>query len=396
MLFSTTKSILLKNGASRDIPSLVSRLGGTKTLIVTDNGILNFGLLDSCLQAFKEEKKGGEVVIFSDVTPDPTEDNVSKAVEVAMAEGCDVVVGFGGGSSMDVAKVVAHLCHGDVSKNTVVGDYQGMYGVEQIGNARLPLIQVPTTAGTGSEVTPISILTNAAKLKQGIVSSTLLPDFAVLDGSLTVTVPATTTAHTGVDAMVHAIEAYTCRTKKNPLSDLLSLEALRILSGNIRTAVKNGANEDARGQMLYGSMLAGMAFANSPVGGVHALAYPLGGMFGVPHGMSCSLMLPPVMRYNSTETKCAEMYGGLGEVIFPELKEDLRGVGGERAANLVVENVEEMIEELGLPSKLSDFGVKETDLEMMASEAMKQTRLLPNNPRDISGGNAVGIYSSIL
>lgn len=182
MLFSTTKSILLKNGASRDIPSLVSRLGGTKTLIVTDNGILNFGLLDSCLQAFKEEKKGGEVVIFSDVTPDPTEDNVSKAVEVAMAEGCDAVVGFGGGSSMDVAKVVAHLCHGDVSKNTVAGDYQGMYGVEQIGNARLPLIQVPTTAGTGSEVTPISILTNAAKLKQGIVSSTLLPDFAVLDG----------------------------------------------------------------------------------------------------------------------------------------------------------------------------------------------------------------------
>ncbi|GMH89707.1 hypothetical protein TrST_g9840 [Triparma strigata] len=394
MLFNTTKSILFKNGASKDIPSLVTRLGGKKPLVVTDKGILDFGLLDGCLKAFQGSDVG-EVVVFSDVTPDPTEDNVLRAVEVAIANSCDAVVGFGGGSSMDVAKVVAHLCHAEVSGGGggFSEDFQKMYGVDQISSARLPLIQVPTTAGTGSEVTPISILTNAAKLKQGIVSPTLLPDFAVLDGSLTITVPATTTAHTGVDAMVHAIEAYTCATKKNPLSDLLSLEALRILSANIRTAVTDGENVEARGQMLYGSMLAGMSFANSPVGGVHALAYPLGGMFGVPHGMSCSLMLPPVMRYNISDLGCAELYGDLGRVIFPDLEEDLRGGGG---AEIVAESVEKLIKDLNLPSKLSDFGVDEKDLKMMSNEAMKQKRLLPNNPREIGDADAVKIYSSIL
>ena len=234
-----------------------------------------------------------------------------------------------------------------------------MYGVDMLEGGRLPLIQVPTTAGTGSEVTPISILTNADKLKQGIVSPTLLPDYAVLDGNLTLTVPPSTTAHTGVDAMVHAIEAFTCKTKKNPLSDLLALEALKVLTSNIDAAVSNGSSDPAaRNQMLYGSTLAGMAFANSPVGGVHALAYPLGGMFNVPHGLSCSLMLPAVMDFNKAE--CGGMYVELGKVMFPGMK--------PVTAKGVVDEVVKMIGRLGLPERLSEVGVGEGDVEAMADE----------------------------
>ena len=329
--FSTTKSLVCGVGSSRSIPDLCAKLGSKRPLIVTDEGLMKLGLLDFMSSSVSS------TTIFSGVTPDPTEENVKDALEVARMQGCDGVVGFGGGSSLDVAKVVAYLAS---SPSTDTPDFKSMYGVDRLVGSRLPLIQVPTTAGTGSEVTPISILTNASKLKQGVVSPTLLPDYAVLDGNLTLTVPPATTAHTGVDAMVHAIEAYTTAIKKNPLSDMFALEALRILTSNIDACVTSGASSpSARNEMLYGSALAGMAFANAPVGGVHALAYPLGGMFGVPHGLSCSLMLPAVMEFNAGEGECAEMYVRIGREMFP-------GSGVDTAEG-VVEEVIRMIERLG-------------------------------------------------
>jgi alcohol dehydrogenase class IV len=189
---------------------------------------------------------------------------------------------------MDVAKVVAFLGQRDCRQNI-----QDIYGVGMCNGSRMPLIQVPTTAGTGSEVTPISIVTTGESEKKGIVSPVLLPDWAVLDGELTTSLPSKVTAATGIDAMVHAIEAYTSKIKKNPLSDLLAKEALRLLGSNIRRVCSEGgaADAEARGQMLLGSLYAGMAFANAPVAAVHALAYPIGALFHVPHGVSNVLML---------------------------------------------------------------------------------------------------------
>jgi alcohol dehydrogenase class IV len=292
-VFSTTKSILCEVGASRKIGELFTKIGcrsGDRILLVTDHGIRSRNLDQDCVQNLKSS--GFEVIVYSDVIADPPEANILEAVEISKANNIRGVIGFGGGSSMDVAKLVAFLSSKDCQQ-----PLSEIYGVGNCIGNRLPLIQVPTTAGTGSEVTPISIITTGASEKKGIVSPQLLPDWAVLDGELTLSLPVSITAATGIDAMVHAIEAYTTKLKKNPLSDLLAKEALRLLGANLRKVCSPSGSQDphARGAMLLGSMYAGMAFANAPVGAVHALAYPIGTHFHVPHGLSNSLMLPYVV-----------------------------------------------------------------------------------------------------
>ena len=218
------------------------------------------------------------------------------AVAEARAQGIDGVVSIGGGSSLDTAKLIAVLAGSDQA----IGD---IYGIGLVKGERLPLVLAPTTAGTGSEVTPISIVTTGASEKKGVVAPQLLPDWAILDAELTVGLPAAVTAATGIDAMVHAIEAFTSKHKKNVVSDCLAREALRLLGGNIRKACVTPQDRDARSDMLLGSMLAGMAFANAPVAAVHALAYPLGGHFHVPHGLSNALVLPYVLEFNMPEAR---------------------------------------------------------------------------------------------
>lgn len=294
-LFQTTKNILYELGASRRVgelmaASLPSRGGRSPSshsiLFVTDAGIIDRGIGNACIEGLQQA--GFNVEVYSGVSADPPESRILEAVEVARAKNVSGVVGFGGGSSMDVAKVVAFLAQPDCGQ--CVSD---IYGVGMCRGSRLPLVQVPTTAGTGSEVTPISIVTTGKSEKKGIVSPVLLPDWAVLDGLLTASLPRHVTAATGIDAMVHAIEAYTSKVKKNPFSDLLAKEALRLLGGNIREVCSSegASNGHARGEMLLGSMYAGMAFANAPVGAVHALAYPIGSLFHVSHGVSNVLML---------------------------------------------------------------------------------------------------------
>jgi len=282
---------------------------------------------------------------------------------------------------MDTAKMIELM---DKSGETL----EEIYGVGNAKGQRLPLILIPTTAGTGSEVTAVAIVTTGETTKAGVVATQLYPDVALLDAELTVGLPPHITAATGVDAMVHAIEAYTSARLKNAYADMLAKQALELLSKNIMTATHEGSNVEARQAMLLGACLAGQAFANAPVAAVHALAYPLGGHYHIPHGLSNSLVLPYVMRFNATEAK--ELYAELAPVIMGKAVE---GDAGSVTEELIT-YIEKLITDLGLPNTLKDMKVPEADLPMLAKDAMKQERLLINNPRTVNEEDALSIYQA--
>ena len=255
-LFSTVSDVIMGPDTSESLGNVASSLGISRALVVTDDGIIRHGLLDKALQSLQKLKI--QYHVYSDVVADPPEEIVLDAVAIAQSFKCDGVIGFGGGSSMDVAKLLSVLIKGCQPLSEI-------YGVDKISGDRIPLIQVPTTAGTGSEATMVSIITTGKTTKAGVVSRVLLADKIILDPTLTLGLPAHVTSATGIDAMVHAIEAFTSKRLKNPLSDLLAKEALRLLASNIVKAVKQGDDVEARGAMLLGSMLAGQAFANAPI-----------------------------------------------------------------------------------------------------------------------------------
>ncbi|KAA8554026.1 MULTISPECIES: iron-containing alcohol dehydrogenase [Pseudomonas] len=380
--FATTAQILSEAGAASRLASLCCERGAHAVLIVTDPGIARLGLLDTLLPGFAAEQL--KVSVFDEVLADPPQDCVLAVVQQAREMGADLIVGFGGGSSMDVAKLVALLAHPECQQ-----DLAAIYGVGNAKGRRLPLIQVPTTAGTGSEVTPIAIVTTGETTKMGIVSPLLLPDLALLDADLTLGLPAAVTAATGIDAMVHAIEAYTSKLKRNPMSSLLAREALGLLAANIDQAVHNGGNREARQAMLLGACMAGQAFANAPVAAVHALAYPLGGHFHIPHGLSNALVLPHVLRFNLPVA--APLYAELAPLLL----------GGRLRAGDTQSLSEQFVVELaalgprcGLPSRLRDAGVTKAMLGQLAHDAMQQQRLLVNNPREVSESDALAIYQA--
>lgn len=379
--FNTTKSVVVeRNGAGGSFVNRIVAMGFRSPFVVTDPGVLGNGLLDATLAKFSEA--GVQVGLFSKVQADPPESVILSATDAALQHQADCVIGFGGGSSMDVAKLVAVL----MKEEERLAD---IYGVGQVKGGRIPLVLVPTTAGTGSEVTHISIVTTGEGEKKGVVSPALLPDLAYLDANLTVGLPPHVTAATGIDAMVHAIEAYTSKRLKNPVSDCLAKEALRLLSQNIFDACKNGTNITARENMLLGATLAGMAFANAPVAGVHALAYPIGARFHVPHGLSNSLILAPVIRFNLPLAE--QLYAELASVVGCPESMNARG-----RAEWLVDYFSGLAEALGLETRLSQVGITEKDLDSLAEDAMKQTRLLINNPREISFDSARSLYAEAL
>ncbi|MFV0474190.1 MAG: iron-containing alcohol dehydrogenase [Pikeienuella sp.] len=377
--FQTTRSILSEVGATGKIGELAAGLGCKRVAFVSDRGVLSAGIADQALAGLKAA--GISAWIFDEVVADPPESVILDAVARARAERVDGVVSVGGGSSLDCAKLIALLANSEEKLADI-------YGVGLAKGRRLPLILAPTTAGTGSEVTPISIVTTGEAEKKGVVAPQLFPDWAVLDAELTVGLPAPVTAATGIDAMVHAIEAYTSRHKKNVMSDALARQALGLLGGNIRRACTHPEDREARGAMLLGSMLAGMAFANAPVAAVHALAYPLGGHFHVPHGLSNALVLPHVLRFNMEEA--AALYAELAPIAFPEL------AGAPDPAAAMAEAFATLGPELGMKSRLSEVGVSHNHLPMLAEDAMKQTRLLVNNPREMTLEAAREIYAAAL
>jgi alcohol dehydrogenase len=380
--FSTVASLLSEPGLAGRLGDVITERfpGARRLLIVTDAGFLRTGLLD--LPRLSLEQSGRSAIVFSEVLADPPEAVILAAVDVARRLEADLVIGFGGGSSMDVAKLVAVLA----PSPQLLSD---IYGIGKVSGKRLPLIQVPTTAGTGSEVTNIAIVTTGATTKMGVVAPQLYADLAILDATLTQGLPPAVTAATGIDAMVHAIEAYTSRHKKNPMSDALAREALRLLSRNVVKACEHGQDLEARQAMLLGACLAGQAFSNAPVAAVHALAYPIGGIFHVPHGLSNSLVLPHVLRFNMPAA--ARLYAELAAIVVPHAS------GSEEArTEALIVAMQQIAKIAGIGTTLSQVGIRESDLDRLAADAMLQTRLLGNNPRELTQADARAIYAAAL
>ncbi|MCR9137108.1 MAG: iron-containing alcohol dehydrogenase [Alphaproteobacteria bacterium] len=381
--FNTTPRLVMRAGAAQMLAESAGVCLGPRILFVTDKGIRDAGLERPAVGSL--EAAGHQVTLFDDVEADPSEATLIRAVEAARSCKATGVVALGGGSSLDIAKLAALLA----------GSGEALDEAWGVGNAkgpRLPLVLVPTTAGTGSEATPVSIITVSGDEKRGVSSPLILPDMAVLDATLTVSLPAPATAATGIDAMVHAIEAYASRNaNNNPMSRMLAIEALTLLGTHIHKAVSEPDNLEARSAMLLGSTLAGMAFANSPVAAVHALAYPIGGTFHIPHGLSNALVLTDVLRFNAADNSngSAELYAQLGPHAFADFADE----GGSQAnCAAFINRLDTLAVEIGLPSRLRDVGIGEDALPKMASDAMKQTRLLVNNPRPVSEADALAIY----
>ncbi|KQS76016.1 MULTISPECIES: iron-containing alcohol dehydrogenase [Methylobacterium] len=379
--FQTTPNVLFEAGAAKKLPEIVGSFGAKRVLLVTDKGVRGAGLTQAAEAALAAA--GVTLDVYEDVVADPPSTVIEAAAKRARELGTDLVLSIGGGSALDTAKLVAYLAKSDEPLDAI-------YGVGLAKGDRLPLILVPTTAGTGSEVTPISIVTTPTTEKKGVVAPKLLPDWAVLDPELTLGLPSHVTAATGIDAMVHAIEAFTSKNKKNPISDQLAKQALALLSANIRTACTDGKNLEARSGMLLGSMLAGMAFANAPVAAVHALAYPVGAIFHVPHGLSNALVLMGVMRFNLSHAE--GLYAELAPILDPAAADLPR----PEAAKRFVESLDAICRDCKVPASLAEVGVARQDLERMATDAMKQTRLLVNNPREVTYDDAFAIYAEAL
>jgi alcohol dehydrogenase class IV len=383
--FNTTPRIVSCPGAAGNMGALVRDVLGSKVMFVTDAGIRAAGLDKGARASL--EAAGIDLTVFDAVEADPSLETVLTASDQARSVGCTGVIALGGGSSMDVAKLVALLAASGE-------DIDAAWGVGNAKGPRLPLVLVPTTAGTGSEVTPVSIITVSGEEKRGVSSPVILPDIAILDAELTLSLPASATAATGIDAMVHAIEAYTSKSaNNNAYSALLAERALHLLGDNIEAAVFDPGNVEARSNMLLGSCFAGMAFANSPVAAVHALAYPIGTHFHVPHGLSNALILPEVLRFTAAEASNGSMalYAQLAPMAFPHLSD----VDGDQArCAAFIDALASLSQRLGLQSRLRDVGIAKSDLPMLARDAMKQTRLLVNNPREVSQDDALTIYKA--
>ena len=376
--FNTTPSLRMGAGLAGELGQITRPICGDRVLLVTDPGMMATGLVQQatdCLRA-----AGVEVTLFDQVQADPPEEIVLRAAQYARS--ATGVIGFGGGSSLDVAKLAALLA----ASNQPLAE---AYGIGNAQGPRLPLVLVPTTAGTGSEVTPISIVTTGASEKMGVVSPLLLPDMALLDPELTLGLPAHVTAATGIDAMVHAIEAYaSVNANNNPISRALAVEALGLMGRMLLRAVQKPDDLEARTGMLLGSMLAGQAFANSPVAAVHALAYPIGGHYKVPHGLSNALVLPHVLRFNAQVAP--EAYASLLPHVFP----DLPSMSVAEAALQFAESMADLSRACGLEQGLRDMGIAREALPILARDAMNQTRLLVNNPRPVDEAAALKIYEA--
>lgn len=367
-------------GSAKGLGALIAgRFAARRAVIVTFASFVRRGALAPILADLAAH--GFSATVFDRIVADPSEGLILEAVKEARAAGADIVLGIGGGSSLDAAKLVAVLLGSDQPIDT-------MYGIDQVRDRRaVPLVAVPTTAGTGSEVTPISVVTTPSETKMAVIAPALMPDLAVLDAELTVGLPAAHTAASGIDAMVHAIEAFTTRHRKNPVSDMLAVEALRLLAANIVTACREGTNREAREAMLLGSMLAGQAFTNAPVAAVHALAYPLGGQFHISHGLANALMLVPVLRYNASAA--APHYAALATALgFATSGDDIA------RSNAFVDAIETILTDAGAPRRLREAGVTAEAIPRLAADGAKQTRLIGNNPVDMVEKDILALYEA--
>lgn len=373
--FTYGPRVLASASGAVELPAL---LPDGPVLFVTDDQLIGLRLAAQWIDQLEQSRP---VAVFGAVEADPSKATLLAAVEAGRAASVASVVGFGGGSPMDVAKLAAYLLgSGD--------DLDSIWGVEVATGSKLPLALVPTTAGTGSEATPISVITVEGGTKLAVNARAISADLAILDPTLTIGLPRHVTAATGIDAMVHAIEAYTSARLKNPLSDALAREALRLLSANLLRACDHPDDLAARSAMLLGAHLAGVAFSNAPVAGVHALAYPLGGLHHLPHGLSNALMLRHVLQHNAANAR--DLYAELADIVAPECA----GQGSQARCAMLIDTLDRMIIASGIKPRLRDHGIDPDDIPLLAREAMKQTRLLVNNPCPIDEADAARLYKA--
>jgi alcohol dehydrogenase len=377
--FQGAKKIVFGEGSVDKVADEVCALGGKKILLVLDQALKQVGVTQRVVTPL--EAQGISYVIYDKVTSEPEPTLADQGATKAREERCDLVVGVGGGSTLDVAKAAAMLA-------TNGGRAEDYIGLEKVPMPGLPTVMIPTTAGTGSEVTFTAVFTmREKKAKGGINSRFLYPDLALLDPELTVSLPPHPTATTGMDALTHAIEAF-ASLQSNPMSDLVARGAISLVAANLKRAVGKGNDMHARREMLLGSLMGGLALASAGVGACHALAYPLGAFFDIPHGLANAVLLPYVMDYNlnGAEAKYADVASLMGA--------DASGHSQRSSAEASVQVTRELSKHIGIPQRLGELDISETAIEGMADMAMTVTRPLENNPRKVTKEDAVRIYQA--
>jgi len=373
--FKIANKLITGQGAIEQLDAELARLQISNPLIVTDAILVKSGTVDLALAHL-----GGRAYrIFDEVQPEPEIAIVQACTQVYRDGGHDGLIGLGGGSAIDIAKAVAAFAGH-------AGALEELFGVDQVQRKGPPLIAIPTTAGTGSEVTNVAILSDkVAQLKKGIVSDYLLPDVALVSPVMTLTCPRGVTAASGVDALVHAVESY-LSLNGSPITDSLALGAIRLIVRALPKAYANPTNLQAREDMATASLMAGMAFGNAGVGAVHALAYPLGGRFNIAHGVSNALLLPYVMAWN--KMACVERFRDIAQAMgLP-----IAGLSDDQAAEQAVRAMAALCAAVDIPTGMRSFGVPEDAIPAMAVEAAGIQRLMRNNPRQLSAGDIEQIY----
>lgn len=373
--FTIPQNITVGAGSLSKLPELAKKLEKHKAYIISGPHLNKIGMVAKCEKALKEA--GIESASFTETEGNPSTETVEKATKGFQDSKADFIVAFGGGSPLDVAKAVAVVA-------TYGGDITSYEGGGKVPGPVVPMIAIPTTAGTGSEVTAFSVITDHSRnYKLTVVSNYLLPSYAILDPELISTVPQNTAAACGIDAMVHALEAFISKAA-SPFSDLFAKEALRLIGGSIRSYVADRSNLDACESMLIGSLFAGIAFSHARLGDVHAMSHPVSAYFDVPHGVANAILLPTVVEYNMDDAK--DKYEYIYNCICEAKSPDIVFAPEMLAAEIRVLN-----DELGIPSSLSDVGVDSTQFDKMADDAMKSGNIQVN-PRFTTKKDILKLY----
>jgi len=381
--FTVTQPTRIRFGLDtvNDLAALVRELGGSRVFLVIDPGVVAAGLLEPVSASLAADKI--PFTVYDQVDPEPGLKLADNGAKLARKGKCDCVVGVGGGSAMDIAKAVSILL-------TNGGKAEDYIGLGKIAKNGVPKIMIPTTAGTGAEVTFTAVFINEKTgSKAGMNGDPLYPDAAILDPALTLSIPPHVTATTGIDALTHALEAYVS-TQAHTISDMYALEAIDLITANLGKAYANGGNIEARSAMLLGSLLAGKALATAGVGLVHAMAYPLGGMHKVPHGLANAVLLPYVMAYNLIGAP--ERFSTLAEMFGV----DVSGMTLREAAEAAVEAVWRLNDDVGIPKNLQELGIPREDIPEMAKIALTVARPVANNPRRPSREEVEAIYEEAM
>jgi len=376
--FFMPQQSLMGPGAISEAGLEIKSLGFEKALIVTDEVLCNIGLVKNLTKVLEEN--GVKYAIYNKTKPNPTVTNVNEGLEMLKAEGCDFVISFGGGSPHDCAKGIALVA----ANGGKIEDYEG---INKSSKPQLPLIAINTTAGTASEMTIFCIITNEeTRIKMAIVDKHVNPMIAVNDPELMTAMPKGLTAATGMDALTHAVEAYVS-TAATPITDACALQAVKLISNHLRTAVENGASLEARDKMAYAEFLAGMAFNNASLGYVHAMAHQLGGFYDLPHGVCNAVLLPHVQEYNAkiVPDRLKDIAGAMGV--------DVAGMDDTQGAKAAIEAIKKLSKEVGIPAGLKDLNVKKEDFDVLVTNSLKDACGF-TNPQQATHEEIVSIFNA--